>query len=340
MDLATAMSLLEVIEEASGRVIGADGKDAIASMEARLPESLQAIDVLIDSARIDEALRLVNALYRYWITSRRFDDGAAAFERVLSAPGGSDALRGRAMMWAGFMPFWAGDDQRARGLFEAALQTGRKLGDPFLISGSLGGLSRIALRSDVEEGRRLAREAYDVSTAADDEAGLSNALHLLGVGAQIAGDLEEARGWMRRRLALVKRQGNELMVASEAGNLSMVERQLGALDEAEALAHESLDISERIGDTFTPPFMLSGLASIALERGDAERAATLIGAAEAHMAATNMAWPPDERPHYEHLLERLPEVMGTAGFDAAREAGRGLDLPAAVALARSARPVP
>ena len=81
MDLATAMSLLEVIEEASGRVIGADGKDAIASMEARLPESLQAIDVLIDSARIDEALRLVNALYRYWITSRRFDDGAAAFER-------------------------------------------------------------------------------------------------------------------------------------------------------------------------------------------------------------------------------------------------------------------
>jgi hypothetical protein len=240
-------------------------------------------------------------------------------------------------MWAGFMPFWAGDDEPARALFDAALDFGRRIDDAFLISGSLGGLSRIALRSDVDAGRRLAREAYDVSTAAGDEAGLSNALHLLGVGAQIAGDLEEARDWMRQRLALVKRQGNELMAASEAGNLSMVERQLGNLGEAEALAHESLDISERIGDTFTPPFMLSGLASIALERGDAERAATLIGAAEAHMEATNMAWPPDERPHYERLVERLPEVMGTPGFEAAREGGRGLDLAAAVAFARTGR---
>jgi non-specific serine/threonine protein kinase len=339
MELATAMSLLELTEEASARVTGGEGKDAVASMEGRLPETLQALDVFVDAGRIDEALRLVNALYRYWITSRRFDDGAAAFERVLSAPGGSDALRGRALMWAGFMPFWAGDDERARVLFDDALGIGRQIEDPFLISGSLGGLSRIALRADVEEGRRLAREAHEVSTAADDEAGLSNALHLHGVGAQIAGDLDEARGWMRQRLALVKRQGNELMAASEAGNLSMVERQLGDLDEAEALAHESLDISERIGDTFTPPFMLSGLASIALERGDAERAATLVGAAEAHMEATNMAWPPDERPHHERLLERLPEIMGTPGFEAAREAGRGLDLTAAVAFARSGRPL-
>jgi non-specific serine/threonine protein kinase len=337
MDQAAAMALLKLTEDASARVTGPAGKDALASMEARLAESLEAIDAFVGAGQMDEALRLANALYRYWVTSRRFDDGADAFARVLFAEGGSDLLRGKALMWAGFMPFWAGDDDRARGLFDAALDTGRRIGDAFLISGSLGGLSRIALRSDVDEGRRLAREAYDVSTAAGDEAGLSNALHLLGVGAQIAGDLDEARDWMRHRLALVKRQGNELMVASEAGNLSMVERQLGNLDEAEALAHESLDISERIGDTFTPPFMLSGLAMIALERGDAERAARLIGAAEAHMEATNMAWPPDERPHYELLLERLPEVMGTASFEAARDAGRALDLASGIALARSTR---
>ena len=337
MDQATAMSLLQLTEEASARVIGPGGKDALASMEARLPESLEAIDAFLDAGLIDEALRLANALYRYWVTTRRFDDGADAFARVLATDGGADALRGKALMWAGFMPFWAGDDVRAGVLFDAALDIGRRIGDTALISGSLGGLSRIALRSDVEEGRRLAREAYDVSTAAGDEAGLSNALHLLGVGAQVAGDLEEARDWMRQRLALVKRQGNELMAASEAGNLSMVERQLGNLAEAEALAHESLDTSERIGDTFTPPFILSGLASIALERGDARRAATLIGAAEAHMEATNMAWPPDERPHYEQLLERLPQVLGEPGFEAARDTGRALDLPSGIALARSSR---
>ena len=73
-----------------------------------------------------------------------------------------------------------------------------------MISQALGGLARVALRRDVDEGRRLGGEALAVSEAAGDEAGRSNALHLLGVGAQIAGDLEEARDWMARRLALVR----------------------------------------------------------------------------------------------------------------------------------------
>jgi hypothetical protein len=71
---------------------------------------------------------------------------------------------------------------------------------------------------------------------------------------------------------------------------------------------------------------------------DSYGSAPRIGAAEAHMDATNMAWPPDERPHYEHLLERLPQVMGAAGFEAARAAGHGLDLPSAIALAPTDRP--
>ena len=73
MDQATAMSVLQLTEADSASVIGPDGKDALASMEARLAESLEAIDVFVDAGRIDEALRLANALYRYWITSRRFD---------------------------------------------------------------------------------------------------------------------------------------------------------------------------------------------------------------------------------------------------------------------------
>ena len=102
--------------------------------------------------------------------------------------------------------------------------------DAPLISQALGGLARVALRTDVPEGRRLAHEALEVSEAAGDEGGRSNALHLLGVGAQIAGDLPEARDWMTKRLALVRSLGNDFLVASEASNLSMVERQLGNLD--------------------------------------------------------------------------------------------------------------
>jgi len=338
MDVQTAVDLLALAEELAPRLTGPDADASLAALEERYDELVSAVDVFVEADQPDEALRLVHALYRYWITQRRFDDGAEVFERALASREGERRLRGRALLDAGFMPFWTGDDDGAKTLFDEALAVGRELDDAALTSGALGGLARVALRGDVAEGRRLAHDALDVSDAAGDEMGRSNALHLLGVGAQIGCDLPEARSWMIERLALVRRQGNDFLTASDAANLSMVERQLGNLGAAEALAHESLDISERIGDTFTPPFMLSGLATIALERGDPQRAATLIGAAEAHMEATSMAWPPDERPHYEHLLERLPEVMGTARFEAARAAGRALDLASGVAFARSSRP--
>jgi len=113
----------------------------------------------------------------------------------------------------------------------------------------------------------------------------------------------------------------------------MVERQLGDLDAAEALAREALEIARRIGDRFTPPFLFSGLAAIAVERGDLERAAMLIGAAEAHMEAVNMAWPPDERPHYEQTLAALADRLPPDELAVARGRGASLSEQAAIDFA-------
>jgi hypothetical protein len=201
------------------------------------------------------------------------------------------------------------------------------------MSQALGGLSRVALRSDVAEGRRLAREALEISDAAGDRHGRSNAMHLLGVGAQMAGDLVEARDWMRQRLALVREDHNDWLISSEAANLSMVERQLGDLDAADALVREALVIAQRRGDRFVFPFALSGLAAIATERSEFERAAQLVGAAEAMMAEQDAAWPPDERPHYERLLTTLPTSMGASAFEQARAVGRSMASDDAVAYA-------
>jgi non-specific serine/threonine protein kinase len=117
----------------------------------------------------------------------------------------------------------------------------------------------------------------------------------------------------------------------------MVERQLGNLDTAEALAREALETCERIGDQFTRPFAISGLAAIATDRREFERAATLVGAAESIMEARHMAWPPDERPHYERMLAVLPEAMGSAEFDRVRARGHSMTAREAVEIALGAR---
>ena len=333
VDETTAAALLSLAEDASPRLREADGKAALDELERNHDQLLAAIAWLVDERRTDEALRLANALYRYWITQQKFTEGAEWFDRVLGVGDGDLRLRGTASNFAGFMPFWMGDDDAAAAHFGRGLEIGRELEDAPMISQALGGLARVELRRNVPEGRRLAGEALAVSKATSDEAGVSNALHLLGVGAQIAGDLDEARGWMTKRLALVRTTGNEFLVASEAANLSMVERQLGNLDEAEALVREALEIGDRIGDQFTRPFAIAGLAAIATERGQYERAATLVGAAEAIMEAQSMAWPPDERPHYKRMLAVLPEAMGAVDFEAARQVGREMTRAQASAFA-------
>jgi tetratricopeptide (TPR) repeat protein len=337
MHSTAAASLLELAERASAGATGPNAKDSLEQLEQRSSDLLEAIVWFVDAGRTDEALRVANALYRFWITKQRFDEGAVWFDRVLASPGGDDRLRGKACLHAGFMPFWMGDDERAAELFGQALEIGRRMDDRPLTSQALGGLARVALRTDVAEGRRLAREALAVSDGAADEPGRSNALHLLGVGAQIAGDLTEARDWMTQRLALLRGTDNEFLIASEAANLSMVERQLGNLETAESLIRETLQICERIGDQFTRPFAIAGFAAIAMERGEFERSTTLVGAAEAIMEAQHMAWPPDERPHYERMLAELPEAMGSDEFDRARSLGQSMGASEAVLLALTPR---
>jgi hypothetical protein len=65
--------------------------------------------------------------------------------------------------------------------------------------------------------------------------GRSGALHVLAVTAQMAGDFAEAQERMRARIALARQSGEHATLCFESSNLSMVERQLGNVDEAEAL---------------------------------------------------------------------------------------------------------
>jgi len=329
----TEESLLALAEHASAGMPGPDGKASLGQLEQRHADLLVALRQLIDQGRTDEAVRLANALYRFWITKQEFVEGAAWFDQVLASPDGDERLRGRALLNAGFMPFWQGDDEGAKALFDRGLEVGRRLEDPGITAPALSALARVALRSDVAEARRLAREALSISDQAADLPARSDALHLLGVGAQMAGDLLEAREWMTQRLALVREQGNSLLISSEAGNLSMVERQLGNLDAAETLVTEALQIAERGGDDFMKPFALSGLAAIATERGAFERGAILIGAAEAMLESQGAAWPPDERPHYEQTLLKLSGAMDPDGFDRRRAQGHAMASSEAVALA-------
>jgi len=324
MDPEAARSLLHFVEEVAPGLKGLDAHACLARIEERHVDLLAAMQCFIDTEWTDGALRLATSLSPFWTATKRLEMGRTWLDRALSMRGGEGANRGRALFDAGLLVFWIGDDKRARRLHDEALEIGGRIGNPTIAALALGGLARIALRTDLEEARRLCREALTVTEGTGDLLGRSSAVHVLAVAAQMAGDLHEARALMRERIDLGRELGNYAVVSSEYGNLSMVERQLGNLDEAEALARAALELDRQRGDQWAMPYKVSGIAAVAAQRGEHKRAATLLGVAEAMIEAGGASWPPDERVHYDWMVGTLTEAMGPAGFDHARRAGRSI----------------
>jgi hypothetical protein len=90
------------------------------------------------------------------------------------------------------LAFWRGADEDACSLHGASLQLARRLGDPTTVALALCGLARVALREDLDWAQTLGEEALETVDDTDDQRGRANALHVLGVVAQMRGNLSIA----------------------------------------------------------------------------------------------------------------------------------------------------
>ena len=344
MDSATATALLKEATEARKAMRGPGGDAARSHLEAAYPDLGAAFELFLAEGRVDEALELASSLVPFWMATKRIAEGDAWFQRATaptlatSATGGRDATRARALYEHGYLLFWTGDDERSAELSRAAVALAKAVGDPTVAALALATLGRIALRTDVEEAKRLLREAVAITEGTDDRDGRSSAMHVLGVAYQMSGEFEEASKVMHARIELGRETGNEMLVAIESANLSMVERQLGNLDRAWALSIEALETVSRRGEALMVPWVVNGLAAVTAARGDLERAATLHGFAEAGIERAGGEWPPDEREQFDWTAATLRAGLAPDALNRALERGRAMDSDAGVELALSTRP--
>ncbi|MCI0581595.1 MAG: hypothetical protein L0227_01665 [Chloroflexi bacterium] len=336
MDVDTAASLLASAEDDREALRGKDADAAMDRFEQRYPDLRVAFETFLDHGRPDEALRLAIALVQFWMASKRMAEGDGWFTRATAHPGASDKTHATAISQHGYLLFWGGAYDRSGELSNRAIELGRAANAPSVVSFSLGVLARIALNTDVEEAKRLLREAIAVTEGTDDIAGRSSAMHVLGVAYQMSGELEKAREVMSARIELGRETDNAYLVAIESANLSMVERQLGNLDRAQELSLEALATIDRLGDAITIPWVVNGLAAVTAARGDLERAATLNGFAEAAIEAAGGKWPPDERQQFEGTLTTLRAAMSAEALDEARAKGAAMSTREGVDFALTA----
>ena len=335
VNIDTARSHLLEAEELRGRLRGPEGDAAMARLESLYPELGGAFEALVTEGAAEDAARLASALVPFWMATKRLEDGESWLSRATEVAAGSPS-GARARMHHGYLVFWSGQYERSGELSRQAVEEARAAGDPTVEALALAVLARIALNSDLDEAKRLLRDALGVTEGTDDVEGRSSAMHVLGVAHQMAGELEDARRVMSDRLALGRATGNDFVIAIESANLSMVERRLGHLEDADVLAIESLTTFHRLGDHMATSWAANSVAATAAARGQLERAATILGFAEAGIERAGGEWPPDERQQREGTIATLEAGLAPDAFTAARATGRAMSIEEGVAFATSA----
>jgi predicted ATPase len=256
-----------------------------------------------------------------WAAGKSIASEAVALSRSAGDPAGiAEAI----LNLAGFEP---DDPDDFRALADEALPYARKSGDERLIADALA-LRALSLRiadvdAEIAETAALYRKVGDVH-------GLAGLYNNVGYTAVTQGSYERAAGYLHEALPIAEKSGEALRVIIAYGNLGLVSLFTADLDGARAHFAEELHLAQEHGLTWIASEGIAGLAAIAASRGELDRAARLLGAAQSLANVLNDAGGVRlEREFFSPARQR----MGETRWDAACADGARLDFDEAVSLA-------
>jgi predicted ATPase/DNA-binding CsgD family transcriptional regulator len=259
--------------------VGPRQADLVARVRAEHPNLRAALEHALDRPELlSTAVRMVVALEPVWWVGGRLGEARLWADRVLAGPAEamSGQQRAEVLRLAAWFAVLQGDTRRGEELLA-------QVAGPELLETSRWLLVRAALaarrgRPDETEallGRSVVRAQVDGDVAVEATAWLLRALAraLLGDSRSAA----EAAG----ECILLAERGGEGHLRSQA----LAVRALSALDDgdpdsAALVGAEAVRLAARLDDRFATTVVLEVLVWVAAARGEAERAAVLLGAAD------------------------------------------------------------
>ncbi len=219
-----------------------------------------------------------------------------------------------------------GELAHARELYEESLSILASLHDPRGAALAKLNLADVADRQGHEdEARRLADEAVETFRAERDPIGIALSQGRAATFALRHGDREDARRRHDEALEIYRMFGDGRGVARTLMFIGDIVALDGDLPEAERLYRESIDQRWTMGDRGGLATACDRLARVSA-RDDLERAARLIGFADAQREVIGASLPSQDAAERLELIRTLEDRLGADGFAALRQAGRRLPL--------------
>ncbi len=312
------------VEEAMARM---ESGATAAQNEARRQRALGKINLVAAQAvmRVGEFDRGGAYLDRAISLSRAQNDkatlmGALAFLSV-------SEVASRRILHAG--------SEKAYAAAEECLALARELGNKLNETVALSLLGSIELlRGNEEAGKALLAEAGEGGRFM----GAISQWQGAWIMANVAKDPRMALPYLQESLRKFEALNASLFIRMAESEIAHIERRTGEFTAAEAIYRETIIKFQWMGHRPAVAHQLECFAFIARAREQLERAARLLGAAEALRASIGSEMLLHDRQEYDREVALLREGMDPQQFEIAWNAGRGLNMDEAVEYALSEAP--
>jgi predicted ATPase/transcriptional regulator with XRE-family HTH domain len=329
-----ALYFLELTERIEPELLGAGQAAALARLEVDRDNHRAALAWLEQAGETDHFLRLAGASGPFWDIHGPLGEGREWLERALArADAAPSPALAEALAWVGLLARAQGDHGRAAALEEKSLVVARATGDARAIADALHSLGQVVVsQGDYDRAAALYEEALALYRGLGGSLA-AFALVNLGVATAQRGEAERAGELLETGLAEHRARGNTWGVGFALRALGDLARTRG--DHAEAIAHfrGCLVAWNERGYPRGIAYGLIGLAAVAADGGQPERAARLLGAADILRERFGCALWATERAAHEAAVGAARAALGEATFAAAFAAGCTLPLDRALAEA-------
>lgn len=287
-----------------------------------------------------EAVNLTAALALYWQQRGELREGRDWLARALAAPATPDAVRARLLHGQGAIAWRLGEYASAEASIEAARALYIAEGDPVGEAWAINDLGIVALNAgQAERAEELLTTSLALKQALCPPWDVAITEANLGEVLRARGDLTGAAQCYESSLALLRSSlpdGHSPNENLQILNLGYIALRNGEADTAEQRFGEALVHNEPLGLPLDTALALAGLAGVATQRGEAERAGRLFGAAARILDATGARADRTDAADWAEYQARAEAQLGAEAWRAAWEAGWQMSTPAAIAVATTA----
>lgn len=322
--------VLDRVEEAMAAWhAGTDpGESIFPFLDAELDNLRAALGWTAAAGEVELEVRLAVAARWYWVLKGHLSEGRrvfdGAYERTANAP---KEVRALALVHGAIFPFREGENRVAASWLQESLDLFRELGDEEGIARATAELGGIAIAElDLERAVALYEECLPLLRVQGNASRLAVALGNLGTIAHMRGDPALAVDYYEEAIDAARGAGDGDGVAVNLHNLGRSELALGRSERGLEALRESLAIARRLGYREVIAYCLGGFAELAMNEGDATRAATLLGASEKLFSEIGALPNPDEADSQKRVVEYVLATLDLERVEELRAEGAASSL--------------